>query len=414
MEPAQLHEFVHKLAKWTKKTAPEFWSSKAAAGDQFYWPANMKAPVITNSMFNGLVHAALPIQGGDWNRAQIVARDTIARYVQPEMDKLAAYHAETLEDAYLLYVGKDTSYLAAKTEMENFRLERKHLPATRGFVRWEIPIATATGHESHGMNPKEVEEILQHFGQSEIPINAASWRVSDDGTEVLVCLYSDGGAAKAKMINSLNSAGVLKEAAETDAYKLQYSDPAPLEREQVLPLGKTLAWFDSDSEEKLEATIKPVPPDDPRHREAVELHAKQVRAHEEYLPILTQAIKTFAATFLIREMKMISREEVPPPRSVKKRMKRMKGGDASKSPGSRMVEVIRIGKPLQHRNKSEESGKGGKWKVKTVVGPVVRYRQYVPAYDEYREYPEGKIIEPYVAGPADAPWSEKAKVYLME
>jgi hypothetical protein len=187
------------------------------------------------------------------------------------------------------------------------------------------------------------------------------------------------------------------------------SDMQPLEREQVLPLGKTLAWFEQDDvpeQERLQATIL----SDPSFlREAERHHVDRnfLEANRKVLPMLSQMTKTFVATLAIRRMKLTRQEEVEPPRSSVKRMRRA-GAEIERQEGK--VRVLSIGKPLTRRT-SGSSGGGGKWKVKTIIGPVIRTRQYVPALDEYRE--GTWMIEPYVAGPEDAPWSKIAKVFLV-
>jgi hypothetical protein len=198
-------------------------------------------------------------------------------------------------------------------------------------------------------------------------------------------------------------------AIDKSAAALQMSDPQPLEREQVLPLGRTLAWFeDKSAEDRLRPTIE----SDPgylRLAERKQIGAEYIAANEKILPMLSQMVKTFVATLAVRRMKLAHQEEVPAPRLSVKRMRRS-GASAERQGGG--VQVIRIGKPLKHRAKAGDSGGGGKWKVKTVIGPVIRTRQYVPAYDEYRD--GVWMIEPYVAGPEDAPWSKNAKVFLLE
>jgi hypothetical protein len=74
---------------------------------------------------------------------------------------------------------------------------------------------------------------------------------------------------------------------------------------------------------------------------------------------------------------------------------------------------VRLGQPLKHRKPSGTS-KAGKWKVRTIVGPYIRTRQYIPAWDTYDETP--RLIEPYVAGPDGAPFSDAAanKVFLLD
>lgn len=77
----------------------------------------------------------------------------------------------------------------------------------------------------------------------------------------------------------------------------------------------------------------------------------------------------------------------------------MRRDGASEPRQTSTVQVIRIGKALRHRT---SSGGGSKWT-----------KQYVPAYDELRDCVPPKVIGPYIAGSADAPWLKTARVYLL-
>ncbi len=411
MRPEELLEFTNGLVAWTRSTAPVVWSEKADAGSLFHWP-----PGVPRNDFSAL----------------------------------AAYHAETLDFGRLMFVGRDITYLAAKTEMPKFRLELDSFPQGKrsGFIMWEVPIGQSeprgrlsATHDADG-NPVDVhwaEGVLESFEGADVPVHAASWRLSDDATEVLVCFYSDGEKARQGIqkelrrvqdslgVNMSSKDQVLRSALQdkqelltrlamskmaAEAAELQGSDPLPLEREQVLPLGQTLAWIGEgeDDHASLKATINITDKE-----ELVSLAQKKgvgeqfLAAHDAYNPVLNQMIKTFVATLLLEKMKLASRVELPAPRPAKKRMRRAGADDRQVE---RTVTVVRIGQPLQHRAKKESTGKGGQWGVKTIVGPVVRTVQYVPATKEYRE--GIWTIEPYIAGPRDAPWSPRTKVYLLD
>jgi hypothetical protein len=427
MDPQLLPEFVHDLAVWTRSTAPELWAAKSAQGCPFYWPPELRHnPGQLLGLRNAVYDDTLRRTGNH----HIAHAATMGAHQDASLEsfaQLADYYASTLERAHLLCVGKDISYLAAKTEMKDFRLELDLFrpspgegPKSCGFVTWDTPIGAAEArgairaYYEHGVEAPDsvefIEDMMSEFKDAETPVNAASWRILPGGKEVLVTFYSDG--VKAAEVYRAWMEGTRKnlppgQMIDEHGAKLQLSDPQPLEREQVLPLGETLAWFhEKEKPNRLTPTIVA----DPTYLRAAErahVADKYNEANEAILPMLSQMVKTFVATLAIRRMKLASREEVAAPRASVKRMRR--SGASSDRQESR-VEVVRIGKAMQRRGKGGSGG--GKWKVKTVVGPVIRTRQYVPAHDEYRDgFWE---IEPYVAGPLDAPWSDKARVFLLD
>ncbi|MER6605782.1 hypothetical protein ABT282_07665 [Streptomyces sp. NPDC000927] len=425
MEPKLLHEFVHDMAEWMRRSAAPLWCGKAAQGSPFYWPPGLADPskdalALRETVYEGALAKRAPHHIAHGIATSVQQDATVRHY-----EELAAFHAATLERARLLYVGKDIAYLAAKTEMREFRLDLDLLrptpeaaPSSCGFVMWDTPIGEAEprgklvaeyNRSGDLVDVEMTDDIMEGFRHSDTPVNAASWRILPGSSEILLVFYSDGFKAR---VNYEEFAAAQKAppgmSLDRDAMLLQASDPQPLEREQVLPLGKTLGWFDDEgAEERLRVTVE----SDPSYLRIAERNMvadKFVEANEKVRPMLSQMVKTFVATLAIRRMKLASREEVPAPQPSRKRMRR---GGASEERVTSGVELIRIGKPLQHRSKAGGSG-GGKWKVKTIIGPVIRTRQYVPAYDEYRQ--GIWEIEPYIAGPADAPWSEKAKVFLLE
>jgi hypothetical protein len=68
---------------------------------------------------------------------------------------------------------------------------------------------------------------------------------------------------------------------------------------------------------------------------------------------------------------------------------------------------------LKHRKPTERSG-ARRWTRRAIVGPYIRTRQYIPAHDTFDYTP--RLIEPYVAGPEGAPFSDAAanKVFLLD
>ena len=431
MEPAQLPEFGHDLADWTRRSASALWSYKAAQGSPFYWPPGVAGPGDDAYASEDAVFDRVMRQTGKPNLAQSAMLDARRAVTIEAYDDLAAYHATTLEQAKLIFVGRDISYLAGRTEMKDFRLDRdlfyldpqrKETLMTCGFMLWDTPIGEAEPRGSinaqYNVRTGElleidvIDDMMDGFRNSDTPVTALTWRILPGAEEVLVVFYTDGSKARenyeryvAEKKADLPPGMTL----DKGSLMLQMSDPQPLEREQVLPLGKTLAWFENkETEERLWPTIT----SDPsflRVAERQQVGAEFAEANEKVLPMLSQMVKTFVATLAVRRMKLAQREEIPVPRPAAKRMRRA-GASLERQEGG--VQVIRIGQPLKHRTKGEGSGKGGQWKVRTVIGPVIRTRQYVPAYDEYRE--GVWMIEPYVAGPEGAPWSKNAKVFLLE
>lgn len=428
-----LPEFVHDLAQWTRRSGPALWSGKAATGSPFYWPKGVTNPGPDVQRLRQEAYDQALKWTKSHHMAQAQAVEAQQKATVRAFRELADFHATTLEQASLHYVGKDISYLAAKTEMKEFRLDRELFEKepgkpglmSCGFMMWDTPIGEAEprgqltamyDEDGNLLDVDVVDDMMEGFRDSETPVNALSWRILPESDEVLVTFYTDGQSARrnyeryAEQQKADLPPGM---SIDKDAMALQMSDPQPLEREQVLPLGRTLAWFekkDVDEGGRLVATIQ----SDPEYLRAAERNfvgEDFIAANEKVLPMLSQMVKTFVATLSIRRLKLAQREEVPPPKPSVKRMRR---DGASEDRQTSPVQVIRIGKPLQHREGKGGGGGGGKWKVKTVIGPVIRTKQYVPAYGELRECVPPKVIEPYVAGPADAPWSEKARVYLID
>jgi hypothetical protein len=429
MEPAQLHEFVHDLADWTRRSAGRLWSGKAALGSPFYWPPGVENPekdalALRRETYDRALRRTGVPEVAHEHMVTVQQAATLRSY-----EELAAFHAFTLEQAKLLYIGRDISYLAARTEMKEFRLDldlfyldpvQKKSLMTCGFMMWDTPIGeaeprgklTAQYDRDSGelVDVEVIDDVMEGFRDSETPVNALSWRILPGAKEVLVVFYTDGSKARQNYERHIEAQKAdLPPGAIIDksAVALQLSDPQPLEREQVLPLGTTLGWFESDKPERLQSTVR----SDPsylREAERGQVADRFIEANEKILPMLSQMVKTFVATLAIRRMKLARREEIPAPRPAVKRMRRAGVPEERINDG---VQVIRIGQPLKHRA-SASSGGGGKWTVKTVIGPVIRTRQYVPATGETRE--GIWEIEPYVAGPADAPWSKNAKVFLLD
>ena len=431
MDPKLLPEFVHDLSEWTRRNGGRMWSGKAAMGSPFYWPPGVADPHKDARALGNKIYDRVLWQGGRHEEAHKAMTEAQQDSTLQSYCALADYHAQTLEQARLFYIGRDISYLAARTEMREFRLDLEmfRLDPTKsgslmtcGFMMWDTPIGEAeprgrlTAQYSNGtgelLEVNVIDDVMDGFRDSDTPVNALTWRILPGAKEVLVVFYSNGSKARENYKRHIESERANLSFGmfiNEDAVQLQLSDMQPLEREQVLPLNTSLGWFeDKDREDRLQATIL----SDPSFLRAAERnHVLDdfVQANEKVLPMLSQMVKTFVATLAVRRMKLASRQEIPPPGSSRKRMRK---DGASEERQTSPVQVVRIGTPIKRRPKDDGGSGGGKWKVKTIIGPVIRTRQYVPAYDEYRD--GVWMIEPYIAGPRDAPWSEKTKVFLLD
>jgi hypothetical protein len=421
MEPRLLPEFVHDLETWTRESAPTLWSGKSAQGSPFYWPAGISDPSTEAIRNSDRARELMSKKTKDLELIEEASRKAHAATVMSSFTDLANFHADTLETASLHYVGKDIAFLAARAEMKEFRLDAEILPTATGFIMWDTPIGEAeprgqlTAYFNTGTgvitDVEVIDDMMEGFRDSETPVNAASWRILEGGEEILVTFYSDGvkAAENYREWASRQKAGHGM-TLDRSVFLLQQSDPQPIEREQVLPIGKALSWFDDESQEN---RLRPTIISDPDRSHVAKRFGvahQYEEANRKVLPMLTQMVKTFVSTLIIRKIKLASVTEESAPKPSVKRMRR---GGASVERQESKVQIVRVGAPIQHRNSSGGKG-GGKWKVKTLIGPVIRNTQYVPAYDEYRKCIPPKVIGPYIAGPADAPWSDKVKVFLLE
>lgn len=419
-QPELLPEFVAELAEWTRSKGAAQWLLKASSGSPFYWPKEIGNPTGESNWLRNVAYDEAFKKTRSASKAQEASNQVAMTMQAGGLAKLSAYHAETLDTAQITNVGKDITYLAAKTEMKDFRLDIEDLPAPRGFVLWDTPIGEAEprglitafyeGGELESVDA--ISDLMANYRNSETPVVAASWRLLPEEDSVLVVFYTDGEKAKAfhrEQAEQMRANLGPGEVVDTAAFDLYMSDPLPMEREQVLPLNRTMAWFhEKDQANHLEVTVTSDSAYmDAATRGGVEKDFQE--ANDRVLPMISQMVKTFVATLALRKMKLASRESIPAPAKSKKRMRR--AGVGEERIESR-VTVVRLGKPIQRRSKGDGESRGGKWKVKTIIGPVIRHTQYVPAHDEYRQ--GTWVIEPYVAGPADAPWSENAKVYLLD
>lgn len=371
--PEEIPEFRHNYVRWLRANAAPIWRAQHDSGTRFIFP-----PELLNSP---------------------------STWINP-FPTLVEYYAETAERAKLYTLSKEMTLLAYRTQMDKFLLTVDVLPSLVGLMVWQAPVGEAESFTAYSVPiNKETGEVdtegitaqLHHFGEAPSPIIAALWRYDPENEQVWVAFLSDHLKF---MIDLIGEDGVRDHP--------EFVAPVGFEREQALPVNKTLAWFDADpAEDRIPITAFADPKDFPTE----DLKQKANERTEAIRPQLTQMVKTLIASWMLMKWKIAQREDLPAPRAARKRMARESGTDIKSVEEAARVRVIRLGAPLQHRA-PREGTKGGKWKVRAIVGPYIRERQYIPAWDTYDETP--RLIEPYIAGPEGAPISNADKVFLLE
>lgn len=374
LSPEKLPELRHEYVKWIRGRAADQWIQQHMSGSAFVAPPHMR-------------------QG----------------FANVNFDELAAYYAQTWERARLYSVSSEMTTLAYRTQMSTYRLTLDNLPSPQGVVFWQNPIGSAEDSsryqipidlETGEIKTEEVRTVLDKFRESPSPVIAASWRYDENTHQVWVVFYTDHLEYLSKILEDFPL--------EERARGRNMMAPIAFEREQSLPLDRTLQWFDSDAPEGERIPLTA------RSYAATAGPTEEIRAagrerDEEIRAPMTQMVKTLISTWLLMDWKIAHREEVPAPRAARKRMIR-ESSDRNLVEATAKVQVIKLGAPLKRRS-SGGSG-GGKWKVRAIVGPYIRNTQYVPAHDRYDHSP--RLIEPYIAGPEGAPLSNADKVFLLD
>lgn len=375
-EPKELPELRHKYVSWLRTSAPEQWSKQHYSGTQYVPPPELDAK----------------------------------NPHDPDFGKLTEFYAETWERGKLYFVTEEMTTLAYRTQMDEYRLTLENLPSPRGIIFWKKPIGVAEQSSSYTipvdmvtgeMDTTAISETLAAFDEAPSPIVAASWRYDPENNLVWVAYHSD----HAKFMSQI----MAEWSPEERAFATPHIAPIGFEREQALPLDVTLAWPNAEGDkDRLPVTARSIAAD---IGPTEEIRAKGRQRNDEALEPTTQWIRTLIASWMLMKWKIAQHDEEQLPRPARKRLTREDGVDRNLVEATSKIQIIRLGAPIKHRASKGEPGKGGKWKVRAIIGPYIRNRQYIPAHDRYDDTP--RLIEPYIAGPEGAPISNADKVFLL-
>ncbi|WP_371590881.1 hypothetical protein [Streptomyces sp. NBC_00470] len=380
LSPEAMPELRQDMAAWARTYAQVVWSRTHVEGSPFVLP---------------------PSLGG---------RVPVGRYLEsPNFRRLADYHGETWETGKLDSISPVMTHLAFRSEMKSYRLTRDMLPpGARGITVWQTPIGDAeSGNHLDHRDPvsgkweldDDAIDYLNRFREAPAGIMAATWRYEPEANGVWVTFWADH--------TEVVASGLTGTTAQRRQAK-QLMGPLGMEMEQWLPLDESLRWFHEDAGDPkgaLRLTVRPRPL---RGSADPELYAKAQRRMATQKPMMSQWVKTLLCTWMLRKMKVTGREVIEAPRSVQKRLARTERPEVAREMGR--VEVIKLGEPIRKRAERAKAG-GYTWKVQTLIGPVTRTRQYIPAWGTYDEEP--RIIEPFWAGPPGAPVSGSDRVFLL-
>lgn len=386
------------MIDWFRTYTSRIWPEQHLSGSHFIAPPSLP-PIKAKSVgyqINPLTRSALQMPR-ESDRAQFI--------------RLAEYYASNFERAKMYYLSEEMTNLALRTEMPQYRLTADMLPAPEGFLVWGQPIGDAQQFiprtawvgldgslTENTEDPPEGRPSI--FKDADTPVIGAAWRYEPDHNTVWLSIYTRNDG----ILDSL-----MREMPEDQREMARaLTPPLGFEREQGLPMDVTLNWFDADPKDgrKLEATAFSDLAELPEH-----LHVKARTANKDVEPQLTAMVRTLVATFLLMKWKIAHREEITAPHTAVKQMARATGRPRETVREGSKTTVVRLGQPLRHR-KPAKGAASRKWKVRTLVGPHIRTRQYIPAWDTYDDTP--RLIEPYIAGPEGAPLSKTARVFLLE
>jgi hypothetical protein len=385
------------MVDWFRTYAPRIWPLQHLGGSKFVAPP-------------GLPPIRAKVAGFEFVPESGSAYHVPDASTERQFARLAEYYAETFEQAKTYYIGPDLSHLALRTQMDHYRLTVDMLPAPTGFLVWALPVGAAEhfiprnawvdmrGNITEIEDPEEIP--LSPFNDVDSPVIGVSWRYDPDDNSIWVVFFTRNDGVLDKIAEDLD----LKELARLRAM----GGPISFEREQRLPLDQTLAWFESEDENRIRATAFSDVNTMPEH-----LRAKAAEANAAVLPSLTQMTRALLATFMLMKWKIATREEIAPPPYAVREIAKSTGVTKAEAKAANKTTLVKLGQPLRHR-KPKEGGKGGKWKVRAIIGPTIRTRQYIPATGEFDFTP--RLIAPYIAGPEGAPFSDAAnnKVFLFD
>jgi hypothetical protein len=394
--PATMAEIRHEMIRWLRTYGPQIWPHQHLAGSKFVAPP-------------GLPKIRARAAGFDINNRLKSAVYKPDEQTVDQFRALSDYYARTLEEAKTYFIGEELSNLAIRTEMQQFRLTVDMLPSPAGFLVWAMPIGDAEKFtprdvwvNANGSVTEATENPVEHpwspFLDAEVPVIGVSWRYEPEYDTVWIVFYTNNDAVRKAMGLSPQEAGRARE----------FAGPIAFEREQALPLDQTLNWFDADPADgpRLELTAAADIAALPAH-----LRAKGEQRNAEARPSMTSMCRILVATFMLMKWKIANREEIPAPPYAVKQIARETGRERAEVRAENKTVFVRLGQPLRHR-KPVEGKAAGKWKVRAIIGPYIRTRQYIPAWDTYDDTP--RLIEPYIAGPEGAPISNADKVFLLD
>jgi hypothetical protein len=232
---------------------------------------------------------------------------------------------------------------------------------------------------------------------------AALWRYHPEANSVWVSFYTD----PADHLRIQREQGAT---AEELARMKRFQPPLMFEREQELPLDQSLNWCDAD------------PADGPRLaltalRDASEFpeHIREAAARNNALAetSVSDMVRVLLSSWMIMRWKIAERQVIPPTQDVIRKVAKETGRSKDSVAKEDGTTVVSLGSPIRKQGTAREAGtKKGAWTVRALVGPVVRDRQYIPAWDTYDENP--RLIEPFWMGPPDAPISNPDKVFVLD
>lgn len=406
MDPRFVPKLARQIATWQRTYGPTIWPMKGLSGSKFFAPPSL--PPLPHET------AGYELNSATGNAMRIPSQRTVEGY-----RLLVDYYAETLENAKCFHLDEKMSNLALRTVMAKYTLTRDMLrigPSGEmvpwGFITWALPISVAENYTTANlMVDFRTGEVDRHpdmpefspFADGDFPVVAASWRYEPEANVVWVAFYTQNSDHLRIMERDHN----LSPAELAKAKKLL--EPLALEREQALPLDRTLNWCDADPKDgpRLEMTAFTDPYDFPEA-----LRPETMERNEAAQALVSNMVRVLVATWVIMKYKVASREVIPPTQDVIRKISKETKTSKEQVAREHGTTVVSLGAPIKKRAPQKKGEKHYSWSVQTLIGPILRDRQYIPAWDTYDEEP--RWIEPYWAGPPDAPISARDKVFVLE
>jgi hypothetical protein len=388
------------ITQWLRNGSQDIWPLQHMSGSRFVAPPSLP-PIRTRSA------------GIEVNLFMGTAFDTPREQDKAQFVRLARWYAASLERSKMYYISPEMTHLAMRTQMETFRLTADMLPAPEGFLVWGQPIGDAErfiprtawlgpdGVMSEDSITTLFPSQFSPFQDAEVPVVGAAWKYERDHDQVWVTTYTRNSELRDAMISRLYDTREI-------ALVQSLTPPLAFEREQALPLDRTLNWFDADPADgpRLELTAYADREHLPEHQ-----WEKADAANADVAPQMTAMMRTLVATWMLMKWKIAHREEIAAPHAAVKRIARETGQTRAAAREITRTQVVRLGQPLRHRNPPTGAA-SRKWTVRAIIGPYIRTRQYIPAQGIFDYTP--RLIAPYIAGPPGAPINNLDKVFLLE